>query len=497
MRKYILEIIVFICGAAVMILELVGSRIMAPYLGTSIVVWTSLIGIILGFLSLGYFFGGKFADQNPTYKMFSFIIFNSAIFVGLIVFIESIVLNFIQQSIIDIYLGTIIATLALFALPSALLGMVSPYAVRLKMKAVETSGKTVGNLYAISTIGSIVGTFAAGFLLIPFFGSTKIIFFLSIGLILTSILAYARSFLKAKIITTLFLLLCFFISISISQLKAKAGFIDIDTQYNRVWIYQSIDQTTQRPILVLQTDPFSLQSAMFTDIEDDLVFSYTKYYRLAKHFKPDLQHSLLIGGAAYSYPKDYLIRYPEAKIDVIEIDAKLTKLAREYFRLEDNPRLKIYHQDGRTFLNKTENKYDVIFMDVFTSHISLPYQLTTRETIEKMYQKLTDGGVVMANIISAIEGEKGQFLRAEYRTYKEIFPQVYLFPVRNKNNGQEVQNIILVALKSDSKPSFTSNDQELNSYLEHLWTKEIKLDLPVLTDDYAPVDYYTMKLIEI
>ena len=169
MQKYILEIIVFICGAAVMILELVGSRIMAPYLGTSIVVWTSLIGIILGFLSLGYWWGGKVADQNPSYKMFSFVIFVGAIFVGLIVFIQSMVLNFIQNGITNIYLGTIIATLTLFAVPSALLGMVSPYAVRLKIKDVTTSGRTVGNLYAISTIGSIVGTFAAGFLLIPFF----------------------------------------------------------------------------------------------------------------------------------------------------------------------------------------------------------------------------------------------------------------------------------------------------------------------------------------
>jgi len=496
MQKYILEIIVFICGAAVMILEIVGSRIMAPYLGASIVVWTSLIGVILGFLSLGYFWGGKLADQNPNHRIFSFIIFNGAIFVGIIVFIQSIVLEFVQESIDNIYFGAVIAALVLFAVPSIILGMVSPYAVRLKMKTVETSGKTVGNLYAVSTIGSIVGTFAAGFLLIPFFGSTRILFFLSISLVLTSMLAYAKSLFKVKIVVTLFLLLSFLISLDLNKLKAEQGFIDVDTQYNRIWIYQSVDQKTERPILNLVTNPYARQSAMFLDKDDDLVFRYTKFYRLAKHFKPDLNHSLLIGGAAYSYPKDYLKRYAKAKIDVVEIDAKLTELAQQYFNLEYDPRLTIYHQDGRIFLNKIKNKYDIIFVDAFTSHLSIPYQLTTQEAIQKMYQVLVDDGIVLINIISAIEGEKGQFLRAEYATYKTVFPQVYLIPVKDSNNGLRVQNIILVGLKSDIKPSFTSDDKELNSYLQNLWTNNIELDMPILTDDYAPVDYYTMKIIK-
>ncbi|MCK4553742.1 fused MFS/spermidine synthase [Candidatus Parcubacteria bacterium] len=494
MQKYTLEIIVFICGAAIMILELVGSRIMAPYLGTSIVVWTSLIGIILGFLSLGYWYGGKAADQNPSYKMFSFVIFAGAIFVGLIVFIQSMVLNFIQNGINNIYFGAIIATITLFAVPSTLLGMVSPYAVRLKMKDVATSGETVGNLYAISTIGSIVGTFAAGFLLIPFLGSAKIIFFLSIGLILISILAYGKSFLKIKVSFVLFLLLCFFVSSFSNKLNAKQGLIDVDTQYSRVWIYKSINQKTQRPILNLTTDPLGRQSGMFLDTDDDLVFEYTKYYRLAKHFKPDLKYSLMIGGAAYSYPKDYLKKYPDAKIDVVEIDSKLTELAKQYFNLPDDPRLTIYHEDGRTFLNRTKNKYDVIFMDAFTSHLSIPYQLTTKEAVQKMHGILDDSGLVLVNIISAIEGEKGKFLRAEYATYKSIFVQVYLILVRDNIDGLKAQNIMLVALKSNVKPLFVSDDQELNSYLQHLWTKEIEIDAPILTDDYAPVDYYTMKM---
>ena len=198
MKKYILEIIVFICGAVVMILELVGSRVLAPYVGTSIIVWTSLIGIILGSLSLGYWWGGKIADRKPNYKTFSMIIFIPAVYIGLITFLKSIVLEFLQNNIFSIHIGATLATLILFAPPSVLLGMISPYAVRLKIRDLDHSGATVGSLYAISTIGSIVGTFLAGFVLIAYCGSTNILLILSLILILTSIIAYSKSRLMVK-----------------------------------------------------------------------------------------------------------------------------------------------------------------------------------------------------------------------------------------------------------------------------------------------------------
>jgi spermidine synthase len=204
----------------------------------------------------------------------------------------------------------------------------------------------------------------------------------------------------------------------------------------------------------------------------------------------------MIGGAGYSYPKDYLKKFPDARLDVIEIDPMLTELAKRYFNLKDDKRLVIYHEDGRTFLNRTKKKYDVIFGDAFTSYYALPYQLTTRETVQKMYEMLNDDGVILINIISSIEGEKGKFLRAEYATFKTVFPQVYLFPVNEFNDGSKVQNIMLIALKSKQKPAFRNNDPELNKYLQHLWKTEIKKDVPILTDDYAPVDAYTMKIIK-
>jgi len=228
--------------------------------------------------------------------------------------------------------------------------------------------------------------------------------------------------------------------------------------------------------------------------KDTLVYEYTKYYHLAKHFHPDFKTTLMLGGAGYSYPKSFLNSYTEATIDVVEIDPKVTELAKKYFNLKENSRLSIYHEDGRVYLNKIQKKYDVIFGDA-SSHYSLPYQLTTKEAIQRKYDILNDDGVVILNIISAIDGEKSKFLRAEYATYKRIFPQVYLFPILEPNDGNKVQNIILIALKSKDNQNFNNADIELNEYLQHLWKKEIDDDIPILTDDFAPVDYYISKTI--
>jgi spermidine synthase len=490
MKKYLLEAVVFLCGAIVMILEIVGARVLAPYQGTSIFVWTSLIGIILGSLSLGYWWGGKLADRNPSYRVFSLIIFIAGVVVALITFSKELLLIFIRNHFNDIRVGATIAALALFAAPSVLLGMVSPYAVKLRIDDLNTSGATVGYLYAISTIGSIIGTFLAGFVLIAYFGNTKILLVLSIALMLTSLLAYSETFSKAKLAVLALVGASLFLveRVNLFGMPQWDGFIDVDTQYSRVWIFDTQDEKSKRPMRLMMIGN-ERSSAMFLN-HDDLVFEYTKYYRLAAHFRPDLKSALMLGGGAYSYPKDYLKRLPTATLDVVEIDPALTDLAKKYFALKDNDRLKIHHEDGRVFINDTKRKYDAVFVDVFKSLGVLPYQLTTREAVQKIYDVLTDEGVVLVNMISGIDGDVGMFLRAEYATYRAIFPQVHLFPVRDLEDGETVQNIVLIALKATAKPALRSADPELDGYLQHLWTREIKQDMPILTDDFAPVDHY-------
>lgn len=188
MKKFTLEIVAFFCGAVVMAFEIVGSRMLGPYVGTSMFAWTSIIGVILLSLSIGYFWGGRIADMRPRADILSLFIFISALFIIITLVVKESVLEILLRSIDNIHIVSVIASLVLFAIPSILLGMVSPFAVRIKMKSLEKSGSTVGNLYAISTVGSIVGVFLAGFFLIPTLKITKILMLLAIVLISVSML---------------------------------------------------------------------------------------------------------------------------------------------------------------------------------------------------------------------------------------------------------------------------------------------------------------------
>lgn len=490
-----LEIIVFLCGAVVMILELIGSRILAPYLGTSIFVWTALIGIILGALSLGYYLGGKISLKNPNFKTLAGIIFTGGLLIFLITLIKSPILNYCMG--FGVRLGSVLATLILFGPPSVFLGMVSPYAIRLKIKNLESSGKVAGNLYALSTIGSIFGTFLAGFYLIPNFGSTNILFVLSLVLIFTSFLCHFP-FHKIGFFFLIFLVIS---SIWVIFLNLPSKYlIEKDSAYNHIQVMDVGDKKTGLTMRLLLLGKMT-HGAMFLE-SDNLAMEYLNFYRLDFLFNPKIKKSLIIGGGAYVAVQDFLKRFPAAQIDVVEIDPQITKVAYKYFNLKDNPRLKIYHQDGRTFLNQNKNEYDVIYGDAFASFYAVPFQLTTLEAVKKIYDSLTDDGIVLINIISALEGKKSLFFQAEYKTFAQIFPQVYVFPVHftEKDKQDKVQNIILIATKNHKRLSpeelkimANFNQREL---LKNLWLKEPKMaDFPVLTDDFAPVDYYISKML--
>ncbi len=487
MKNKKLEISVFVSGFVVMVFEIVGSRVLVPYLGTSIFVWTSLIGVILGSLSFGYYFGGKLADKKTSFKIFSLIIFLAGISIYLMTVLRLPVLIFLRKFFLGIRSSSFFSSLFLFFPASFFLGMVTPYAVKLKMKDLKKTGKTVGNLYAISTLGSIAGTFLAGFYLIPFLGTSKTLYILAGILIVLSLFLSLNIKIKEKIYFLFLIILTLFFH-NYFKSFLNEDFIDIDTFYNRVWIYDFTDSLTGKKAraMVIANEN---SSASFLD-NNDLVYEYLKYYNLAQHFNPGFQKTLLFGGAAYSWPKYFLEKYSKATIDVVEIDPGITEIAKKYFRLKNNPRMRIFHEDGRSFLNRTTEKYDVIFGDAFNSHYSIPFQLTTKEAVEKYYHILNNKGIMIVNIASAVEGKKGKFLRAEYKTFKEVFPQVFVFPVQYPKQGEIFQNIILIALKCDCCVTLKSDDKKLNQYLNHLWQKKIDDDLPILTDDYAPVDYY-------
>ena len=279
-KKFILELTVFVCGALVMIYEIIGSRLLSPYIGASTYVWTSLIGVILAALSLGYWLGGRIADKRPELKILAFVLFLAGGLVSVTILLKDLILSFIAQMSVGLEIKSVAAALLLFAPASVLLGFVTPYAVKLKMTTLDDAGKTVGRLYALSTVGSILGTFLAGFFLIPFVGSEKTLYLIGATLVGLSILLapFAVTRLNVAVVIT------FVLAVAVSE--AKIYFLwrtfdlhDIDTEYSRVQVFNAIEPKTKKPIRAIATDPYFIQSAMFLD-SDELVLEYANYYHL-------------------------------------------------------------------------------------------------------------------------------------------------------------------------------------------------------------------------
>ncbi len=474
-----------------MIFEIIGSRILSPYIGTSTYVWTSLIGIILAALSLGYWLGGRLADRRPDPKLLAAVIFTAGGLISVTVLIKDVVLSSIAGIPLGLELKAVIAAILLFAPASICLGVVAPFAVRLKMTSLDTTGRTVGRLYALSTIGSIAGTFAAGFFLIPFVGSVRTLYFVAGGLIVLAPLVAPLKFSPRNIsVVLLFILGVAASEVNIYVLRVHLEVYDADTEYTRFRVYNSTDPKTGKQVRALATDPYFVQSAAFVD-SDELVLEYSRFYHLMRHYQPRIGKSLIIGGAGYSFPKEHLKVYPDAQLDVAEIDPKMTEIARKFFGLRDDPRLTIIHEDARMYINRAETgQYDAVLMDAFGSLFSVPHHLTTVEAVREISRILKDDGVVIFNLGSAITGPSSGFLQAELRTYQEVFPQVHLYKVRSEYPDHRLQNLIIAASKSPSPAIFISEDPQIASLLTHLYTSELPLERNILTDNLAPVEYY-------
>jgi len=491
LKKYNLEIVVFVCGIITMTIELVGSRILAPYLGTTIYVWTSIIGVILGSLSLGYYLGGRLSLEQSDKGKLSLIIFMTAIFTVLTALFFNPFLKWISSLIIDIKLNAIIVSIVLFTPCNIFLGMITPYAIQLRLEDVKKTGMVVGNLYAISTAGNILGTFLTGFYFISFFGSATILFIIPIVLALLSFYICMDKHNSIRLIV--FLMTIFILRfITLNASNGNPQTLHIDTRYAHIQIKDSklkIHGEYKAIRSIIAGNNIYYSSIVLGDNTKSPLNSI-KYYRLADHFNSDRKNVLIIGGAGYSLPNELLNKNQDLKIDVIEIDPEITEIARKYFDLKDNPRLTIYHEDGRTFINQNTNrKYDAIYIDAFNDGTP-PFQLTTKETITKLFQMLNEKGVILMNLISAIDGEKGKFFRSEYETYRTIFPQVFAFQTK-KVGGKNVQNIMLIAVKSNKQRQLSNENMELQTYLSNLWRGNIVEDFIILTDDYAPVENLT------
>lgn len=486
-KRFLPEITVFFSGAIIMIYELVGTRVLGPYYGTSIYVWTNLIGIFLGSLSIGYYLGGKLADKHHSRSLLSNLILVAGLLILVTLWLKEPLLKTFSANLPSPGLGSALAAIILFLPSSLILGMVSPLAGKLKIHALGSVGVSLGTLYAVSTTGSIVGTYLAGYWLIPHLGTNRLLLSLAATLVILSLLI-ASTDKVFKFFALAFVLLNFSLLTKYQEAQLRQNFFDYDTPYNRVWIH---DQNKDTPLSTHRIMGINAEnhSSMYLH-RDELANRYTEFFHLARHFVPDFQTSLMLGGAGYSFPKEYLRVYPHASLDVVEIDPGVTALARKYFRLVDDPRLNIIHADARHYLNHTQATYDVILSDVFGSRYSVPFHLTTVEAVTQLSNRLSDDGVVIVNLISSITGTHNRYLTAQSHTFAQVFPQIHLFVVDPDRSTDQIQNLILVATKSSDHSPLTSPDPVINDLLTSKYLAPLPSTAPLLTDDFAPIEYY-------
>lgn len=486
-----LDVIVFVAGAIIMIIELTGSRIIAPYLGLSLYVWTSIIGVILTALSIGYVLGGKFADRNPSHKTLYKILLASGFIMIAIALLKDITVALISG--LGPLWGSLAASLILFLPGSVLLAMIAPYAIKLRLTDLQQTGRAAGNLYAFSTFGSISGTFLAGYVLIPNLHTSYILLLLAATLFITAF-SINKTAIATSTIIAITLAASWFLIQTISKMIPTIIAVE-PSAYAFILVLENVYDG--EPILILKKDA-EIHSGMYLDESksDQPVFPYLKFFHLDEYFAPAPRTALLIGAGSFTGARDFLRRFPEATMDVVEIDPKITEIAKKYFKLPETDRLSVIHEDGRLFLNKNTKKYDIIYNDSFSSYMSVPYQLTTREALTKINDGLNNDGIFIVNLISSLNGPGKEFLEMEYATFRSVFAHTYAFAVDGEKNQKYGQNFILIGIKNKD---FTLPDKNKFSLAiqEYLSNKIYASNPPngaILTDEFAPVDNYIAKI---
>jgi spermidine synthase len=521
-RAAALAVAVFLAGAALLAVEIAASRVLAPFFGNSLFVWGALIGVVLAGLAAGYWIGGTLADRFPRPALLV-----GAIGVGAT---GVLAIPFVDQTVLEAVTGwdpgpradPLLASVLLFGAPSVVLASVTPIAVRLSAGDVSRFGRTAGRLFSISTIGSIAGTFATAFWLVPELGTDQVLAIaaavlfaaaavvaLSERLVTGSALAFGATVAAAVAVVTLAPQTGGSLSKAAAQnwspvyrLRGNpASLPDMDfsgakvvfrkdTRYHQLAV---VDQSGTRNLRFGS----SFQSDMYLNDPFKTAFKYVNYFFLGPAYKPDARSVLFLGLGGGSAPKRFWRDFPDLKLQVVELDPVVVDVAHRLFDVPNDPRLPIAVSDARRYLERNSARWDVIAIDTFFED-GVPFHLTTREFLELVHERLTPGGVVVTNVIGAVQGQDSKLLRALYRTYRSVFPTVLVHPV-----GPSVgyRNLMLVATDGAAPSKAFLREQWQRLRAKHPSAPDITTairqrydsviptgDVPILTDAYAPVD---------
>lgn len=490
-KNLYLFFVVFIAGAAVLAVEILGTRILGPFYGVSLFLWSALIAVTLIALSVGYMLGGRWADKGARLYRLCYLLLGAGIWLLLIPWFKYPLLEVSEP--FGLRFAVLLVSFLLFAPPLTLLGMVSPYAIRIRALSLNEVGRTAGDLYAVSTIGSVIAALLTGFFLIPSFGVQRLLVLIGMTLIITALLGVMTSHHLKKRGTALVLI--FFIIILLSW-KALSGKMATDSGALMV------EQSPYAEIRVVDMDNkrhLVIDGGVHTIIElntGNSKFPYTSVLGLANYFFEQPGDMLLIGLGGGTVAKEF---HREGwLVDAVEIDLVVSRVARHYFDLQPQD-ARIFHSDGRQFLIAHERSYDLIVMDAFGSS-AIPFHLVTEEFFGLVVSRLKYKGIFAVNL--EVRGWDDLVVASVAATLKQHFEWVLALPA--DHNPQRLGNLVLLAANHELKPwrqfhganrspKFTWN----RHYQQQAWNYRFVPDYrnaSVLSDDLNPIELWSEQI---
>lgn len=496
--------IVFVGGISSIAIQTSASRLIGPYFGSSTFIWANLIGLTLLYLTLGYFIGGKLTDRYPSHQLLFLLTAVAGVSIAFIPTLSRPILRVSLDAFDDVavgaFYGSLLGTMLLFAVPITLLGCISPFAVRLRLADVRSAGNTAGSLYALSTVGSIIGSFLPTFLLIPAFGTRTTFLILAFGLLIPTMLAFLAIHEIREVLFTGALI----VVVALIPILDKGGLIR-PPQYGRV-IYET--ETPYNYVQVIDRDGqirLALNEGHAThsiyDPDMRLTGGPWDYFMLGPYFNPDkhpedVKSLMLIGLAAGTVAKQFTEAYGPIPIDGVEIDGEITDIGRKYFDMNE-PNLNVIVDDGRYALTKSDKTYDVIGIDAYRQPY-IPFHLTTKEFFQEVSDHLNDDGVAIVNAGRT----KTDFRLVDViaATMGAVFDNVYIIDVDRFTNSivigtNQPTNIDNFAANLPNAPEGSMIRDMMEIALKTGNIREYNGDAQVFTDDLAPVELVVDQII--
>ncbi len=499
-NKYFLYVTEFFSGMSVMAVELGASRLMAPYFSSSQIVWTVIIGVIMIAMALGNVWGGRLADKSPSPDMLYARLLLAAVWIALIPFAGRYLIGgislFLAVFITKNFLvwAALFACLAVFAFPCALLGTVTPSLVKYAVSSLDNNGKTVGELGALNTIGSIIGTFLPTFVTIPSVG-TAVTFLIFSGVLACISMIYFFSLRKKMVKCGLTALLILALGLTSSSYSFAFWEKDITLEDESIYNYLQVKETDSSVILSTNV-LFGVQSILMKDARlTGMYYDYALAAPLMAGITKDKPGDILILGLGTGTFAKYCSEYfPGCSIEGVEIDEKIADLATEYFELPDSVQVSVY--DGRSYLAASDKTYDVIMVDAYQD-ITIPFQMSSKEFFTEVAGHLNPGGVMVVNM-NMKSGSENSINDYLCDTMGTVFEYVYTAPVNGGTNCE-----VFAFQNSEAMEAFDSrrnalSDPALSDMMETV-SGQLSLresgDL-ILTDDKAPVELLGMRVLD-